>query len=119
MYKCYGLWIFLFASVLGIGVSGVQAQSGEGVSITKTIERSFSYRPGHSLNIEGQVANIHINAWDKSQIDIKVLIKATHKNKETAAEYLEKMQFMAERHKDKIYCRNYLNEETSSQKAGS
>lgn len=81
--------------------------------ITKKIEKQFPYQDGYELNIEGEKAEVSIEAWDKEEIAITLEIIAKHPDKAIAERDLEAMQYLAQRVKNKIYLRNYLSAENS------
>lgn len=78
--------------------------------ITKTIEKEFSYQEGYELNIEGEKAQVIIEAWDQPAISITVQITAKHPDRSVAERDLEAMQYIGQKVKNKIYVRNFLNE---------
>lgn len=77
--------------------------------ITKKVEKQFSYKEGYELNIEGEKAEVVIEAWDKDEIAITLEISARHPEKAIAERDLDAMQYLTQRVKNKIYVRNYLS----------
>ena len=76
--------------------------------ITKRLEKTFAYQPGYEVNIEGEKAEVVVETWDKPQIAVRLELVARHPDKATAEADLEKIRYLAERVKNKIYLRNYI-----------
>lgn len=100
IFLCFSFW-----SLLHLGF----AQNGTMQVVTKRIDKSFSYRDGYSLNIEGERAEVRVETWSKPEIRIQVELIAKHSKKEQAEKDLEKMRFVSNKEKNKIYLRNYLD----------
>ncbi|MEZ4990066.1 MAG: DUF4097 family beta strand repeat-containing protein [Saprospiraceae bacterium] len=77
--------------------------------ITKKIEKQFPYHEGYELNIEGEKAEVVIEAWDKNEISVTLELSARHPDKAVAEKDLEAMKYLTQRIKNKIYVRNYLS----------
>lgn len=77
--------------------------------ITKTIEKQFAYHDGYELNIEGEKAQVFIEAWDQPTIAVTLEIVAKHPEKAVAERDMEAMQYLTQRVKNKIYVRNFLS----------
>ena len=85
--------------------------SGQGADlhvITKRLEKTFAYKAGYEVNIEGEKAEVSIGTWDKAEISVRMELIARHPDKATAEADLEKMKFLAERVRNKIYLRNFI-----------
>jgi len=76
--------------------------------VTKRIEKSFAYQDGMEVNIEGERAEVFIEASAAPQISIQLDLIARHPRYQEAKVQVERMQYQAERVKNKIYVRNYL-----------
>ena len=100
IFLCFSFW-----SILHLGF----AQNGTMQVVTKRIDKTFSYRDGYSLNIEGERAEVRIETWSKPEIRVQVELIAKHSKKEQAEKDLEKMRFVTNKEKNKIYLRNYLD----------
>ncbi|WP_373551823.1 DUF4097 family beta strand repeat-containing protein [Haliscomenobacter sp.] len=88
----------------------VMAQSSAALQVvTKRIDKSFSYRDGYSLNIEGERAEVRVETWSKPEIKVQIELSAKHSKKEQAEKDLEKMRYITNKEKNKIYLRNYLD----------
>ncbi len=79
--------------------------------VTKKVEQTFVYKEGYELNIEGEKAEISVQSWDEAKIKIELELTAEHTDKKVAQTDVEKIQYEMERHKNKIYARNYINED--------
>lgn len=100
IFLCFSFW-----SILQLGF----AQNGTMQVVTKRIDKSFSYRDGYSLNIEGERAEVRVETWSKPEIRVQVELIAKHSKKEQAEKDLEKMRYVTNKEKNKIYLRNYLD----------
>lgn len=101
--------IFLQTFVLLLACSGaLSAQEGKLHVITKRLEKVFAYRPGYEVNIEGEKAEVTIETWDKKEIAVRMELIARHPDQAVAEADLEKMKFLAERVRNKVYLRNYI-----------
>jgi hypothetical protein len=88
--------------------SALFAQEGKLHLVTKRLEKSFAYKPGYELNIEGEKAEVTIESWDKAEIAIQIELTARHPDRAVAEAELERMRFVADRVRNKIYLRNYI-----------
>jgi hypothetical protein len=77
--------------------------------ITKKVEKQFPYHEGYELNIEGEKAEVVIEAWDKDEIAVTLELSAKHPDKEVAERDLKAMKYLTQRVKNKVYVRNYLS----------
>lgn len=100
IFLCFSFW-----SILHLGF----AQNGTMQVVTKRIDKTFSYRDGYSLNIEGERAEVRVETWSKPEIKIQIVFTAKHSKKEQAEKDLEKMRYITNKEKNKIYLRNYLD----------
>lgn len=78
-------------------------------SITKKIEKSFTYRNGYEVNVEGEKAEVIVESWDKDEIKVQLELTAQHPDKAIAEKDLEDIKYLADKVKNKIYLRNYLS----------
>lgn len=99
IFLCFSFW-----SILQLGF----AQNGTMQVVTKRIDKTFSYRDGYSLNIEGERAEVRVETWSKPEIKVQIVFTAKHSKKEQAEKDLEKMRYITNKEKNKIYLRNYL-----------
>ncbi|MBK7872344.1 MAG: DUF4097 family beta strand repeat protein [Saprospiraceae bacterium] len=77
--------------------------------ITKKIEKSFTYRKGYEVNVEGEKAEVIVESWDKDEIKIQLELTARHPDKSIADKDIEAIKYVADRVKNKMYVRNYLS----------
>ncbi len=77
--------------------------------ITKSIERTFSYKQGYELNLEGEKADVQVESWEKEMIEVIIEFSAQHQEKTVAQRDLEYIRYQTEKVKNKIYLRNYLS----------
>lgn len=103
MIKQFPILFFLF-----LPLAVIQAQVRVQV-VTKKIERTFAYRPGYEVNLEGDNAEVYIESWDKDEIRIELELIAKHPNQTIAEKDLERIKFLAERAKRQIFLRNYVS----------
>jgi len=98
------LWLFLSLLVS----SGLTAQTTYQM-VTKKVERSFSYRDGYEVNIEGEKAEVVIETWNRNEVQVIIELSAKHPDQRRAETDLKAMQYQSERVKNQIYIRNYLS----------
>ncbi|MBV6653752.1 MAG: hypothetical protein KI786_08355 [Mameliella sp.] len=77
--------------------------------ITKKLDKTFQYRDSYEVNIEGEKADVSIETWSKNEIYLSVEFTAKHPDKATAEADIEKIKYIAERVRNKIYIRNYIS----------
>ncbi len=85
--------------------------------VTKKIEKSFSYRDGYEVNVEGEKAEVIVESWDRAEIKITLELTAKHPDKAIAERDLAAIRYVADKVKNKIYVRNYLSEGEGKPKA--
>lgn len=84
--------------------------------VTKKIEKTFPYKDGYEVNVEGEKAEIVVETWDKPEIQIVMELTAKHPDKAIAERDLETIKYLAERVKKNIYIRNYISPEEDQEK---
>ncbi len=84
--------------------------------VTKKVEKSFSYKPGYEVNIEGEKADVSIQTWDKNEIKVELELIAKHKDQSVALKDIENLKYLAKRVKNKVYLRNYVSSEEGTPK---
>ncbi|GIV31299.1 MAG: hypothetical protein KatS3mg029_0650 [Saprospiraceae bacterium] len=86
--------------------------------VTKTVEKTFPYKNGYELNIEGEKAEILVQTWNRSEVRVLLEIVAKHPERRIAENDIDRMSYSTEQHGNKIYFRNYLEKNlTNSQPA--
>jgi len=92
-------------------ISAAPSAFGQGQTVqvvTKTINKSFGFNEGYELNIEGERAEVYIEASEQMGITVQLELTARHPDEAVARQDLEYMQYIVRRVKNKIYLRNYL-----------
>ncbi len=100
------LLFFILTAITTIGFTQVNLNV-----VTKRLERSFEYQKGYEVNVEGQKAEINIETWSRAEIQVIIEFKAKHPELEVAKADVEKMAYRTSKVKNKIYLRNYLNQD--------
>ncbi len=99
----------LIVSLLCVGLPLVSLAQTTQQVITKTIDKVFDYKDGYEVNIEGEKAEVTINTWEKPSVSVHIEIIAKHPEKAIAERDLEKVKYLTQRIKNKIYLRNYAS----------
>lgn len=84
--------------------------------VTKKVQKSFTYKAGYEVNIEGEKADVSIQTWDKNEIKVELELIAKHKDQSVAIKDIEALKYLAQRVKNKIYLRNYVSTEEDAPK---
>lgn len=79
--------------------------------ITKRINKVFPYAEGFEVNVEGNNAEIFIQTWKENRISVEIELISKHPDEAIALEDLERIKYLTERVKKKIYLRNYVTTE--------
>ena len=85
------------------------AQPGDLQVVTKRIEKTFPYRPGFDLNIEGEKAEVIIQSSGAMEIQVTMELIARHPERRIAERDLQHMKFQVEQIDERIFLRNYLS----------
>ncbi len=104
--------IGIAASLLAINSAGQTALQ----VVTKTIEKTFPYKNGVEVNIEGEKAEIQVETWNKNEVKVLLELVAKHPTRTTAEKDLDRMSYSTEQHGNKIYFRNYTENPKNSKK---
>jgi hypothetical protein len=75
---------------------------------TKTVEKTFAWKPGQSLQLDGEKATVELHAGSSAQIRVVARLTAKHRDRAVAQQELEYWQLVAEKHGKSVYVRNYL-----------
>lgn len=100
---------YLLFILLLLGMSTSAQQSVELQVVTRQSHHSFEYKPGFSLNIVGEAADITIKAADIKTIELDLKIIAKHPERSVAELDLAKMKFINSRLGAIWYLRNYVS----------
>ena len=77
--------------------------------VTKTIEQTLPYQMGYEVNIEGEKAEIIVETWDKSTVEVILELVAKHPNRKIAERDIAAMKYSIDQHGKMIYFRNYIS----------
>ena len=77
--------------------------------VTKKVEKTFTYKTGYELNIEGEKAEISVQSWNEDKVLIEMELIAENTDRAVAEKEVEKIIYEMERHKNRIYARNYVD----------
>jgi hypothetical protein len=100
---------FLAWATLGFSQTTLQV-------VTKTIEKTFPYKNGSEVNIEGEKAEIQVQTWNKNEVKVLLELVSKHPSKATAENDLDRMSYSTEQHGAKIYFRNYVESQKGAKK---
>ncbi len=100
---------WLITALFGCLAAGLLAQTTKLHVVTKRLEKTFEYREGYEVNIEGEKADVSIETWANPEIALTVEFSARHPKKAVAEADVEKIKYLAERVRNKIYIRNYIS----------
>lgn len=103
-------WTLIIITLINIWAWQLQAQVKVQI-ITKKIEKTFTYRTGYEVNVDGEKAEVIVESWDKDEIKVILELTAQHPDKAVAEKELESIKYLADKAKNKIYLRNYLSKE--------
>lgn len=78
--------------------------------VTETIEKTFDYKKGDEVNIEGEKADVSIESWRKNKVFIKIELISKNADKKVAKSDLKYLKYEVRRIKNKIYIRNFRSE---------
>lgn len=112
MLKLIWMAALVFGAVAGYSQTMLQV-------VTKTIEKTFPYKNGYELNIEGEKAEIVVRTWDRNEVKVLLEIVAKHPDREVAKADIDKMSYSTEQHGNMIYFRNYLEKKNAGAKPAS
>ena len=76
--------------------------------ITKTITDELVYKPGYSLKVEGQAADITIRSWDQKRINVTMKLIAKGLTKEIAEKELAYHKYVIDELNEQYVIRNYM-----------
>lgn len=102
-------FVFLFTLSLG------QAQTKLQV-VKKNITRTWPYKEGFEVNIEGEKAEIVVETWARNEVKVDIILLAKHPDRAIAEKDLEAMHYVTEQHGKNMYFRNYIQVEPGQQK---
>lgn len=101
----------IFILCLGTFLASAQDQRTTVNVVTKRVNASFSYVKGAEVNLEGENAEVFVESWDKNSISIEIELISKHPDKAIAERDLKRMAYGTKRFKQRVFIRNYINEE--------
>ena len=107
MKRAFYLKLLLIAMLTAAFTDAALAQGVLQVA-TKTIEKNIPSPAIRTLHINAEKADIELTTWDKSEISIVMELSARHPEKNTAANDLSKLQYIADRSGKDYFLRNYI-----------
>ena len=93
--------------LLSMGTSFVTAQTKVEV-ITKTVEKSFVYKSGYSLQVNGKSAKITLSGWEGTGIKVVMKLISKGLTANVAKKELEYQKYALDEINKSIVIRNYL-----------
>ena len=108
----YNLILFLF---LGISFDLAASDVGSKKEYTREVHETFDVSSNAKLGIQNRYGNIKISTWDKSQIQIDVMIKVKASNAEKGQKFLNAIEIDFESSSSKVRAKTiYPNQENNS-----
>ena len=101
LVQCVGLLAFLGLTTPLGAQEMIQVAS-------KRIDKTFGFNDGYELNIEGERAEVYIEAAEGNEIKVQLELTARHPDQTIARRDLGYVQYLVRRVKNKVYLRNYL-----------
>jgi len=87
--------------------------------VTKTIEKTLPYLPGYEVNIEGEKAEIIVETWQNSSVQVVLELVAKHPERKVAERDVSAMKYSIDQHGKMIYFRNYISPDIGQPKTES
>jgi Putative adhesin len=85
--------------------------------VTKTVEKTMAYKPGFSLNIDAEKAEITVKANPNAkEISVKIDLISKNPNLQDAKKDIDAIKYVAENQGKTVYLRNYIGIEKGSAK---
>jgi hypothetical protein len=76
--------------------------------VTKTVERTFEYKPNETVQIYAERSDVEISTWGRNEVKITVELLAKHPDRATAQKDLEVLRYVAEKSGRTITLRNFV-----------
>ncbi len=58
----------------------------------RRVNRTFEVSPSTKLRVDNQFGRIHINTWERSQIQIEVVVRAEMRNEEKSQDFIDQVE---------------------------
>lgn len=100
---------------IGMALS-VTAQQVQLQVVTKRIEKTIVYKTGNHVYIKGEKAEVMVETWDKSKVEVVMKLIAKHPDRKIAAQDLEKMHHQIEKKGTEIIIKNYIEPKEGANK---
>lgn len=84
--------------------------------VSKSIKKTMPYKEGFEVNIEGEKAEIVVETWNKSEVNVHIQLISKHPDRAIAERDLEALKYSTEQHGNNIYFRNYISVEDGQEK---
>ncbi|RMG27736.1 MAG: hypothetical protein D6730_06560 [Bacteroidetes bacterium] len=78
--------------------------------VSQKMSTSFAYQPGQVLHIDTERADIHLQGWDKEEVQLELQLIAKHRDRSKAEAALKQFHYQAERIGQHVYVKNTLPE---------
>ena len=75
--------------------------------VSKKVEKSFDYKEGQTLIVEGEKAEIKVETWSENQIFVQLELIAKHPEKKVSESELESFNFAFDKRGEKVVLRNF------------
>ena len=102
---------FFLLLILSVG----QAQTKLQV-VKKNITKTWPYKEGFEVNIEGEKAEILVETWNRNEVKVEVVLSAKHPDRDRAERDLSAIHYTAEQHGHNIYFRNFIKPAAGAEK---
>lgn len=76
--------------------------------VTKSVERTFEYKPAESLQLYAERSDIELNTWNRSEVKVIIELTAKHPDRAVAEKDLEVLRYVAEKSGRVISLRNFV-----------
>ncbi|WP_324670948.1 hypothetical protein [Hymenobacter sp. GOD-10R] len=97
----------LLILLLGLQLSAAQAQQKVQV-VTRTLEQSWSFRPGMSVTIRAEKATIRVQGWDKPTVQVVLRLSARHPEQAVAEQDLPVARYRLQQTGNVLYLLNFF-----------
>ncbi len=84
--------------------------------VKKSISKTWDYKEGFEVNIEGEKATIDVETWNRNEVRVDIVLLSKHPDRSVAEQDLAAMQYNTEQHGKNIYFRNYIKVEPGAEK---
>ena len=82
--------------------------------LEKKINRTFQVNSTITLRVDNQFGKVHIETWDKDQIDVEVVIRADMRNESRSQEFIDRVEIEISKSSSLISLKTEYGKNTSS-----